>query len=69
MNAVGVGIPELAVVFGIALMALAVAWPAARICGRLGFPRWLGLLAIIPFVSLLLLWFVALSRWPSSRPE
>jgi predicted PurR-regulated permease PerM len=67
MDSVGLaGVPELLVILYIAAIALAVAWPAARICDRLGFPRWLGVLAIIPVANLALLWFVALARWPSS---
>ena len=67
MDSVSVGVPELGVVFVIAAIVLAVVFPAARICGRLGFPRWLGVLAIIPIVNLLLLWYVALARWPASE--
>jgi predicted PurR-regulated permease PerM len=58
------GIPELVVVLAIALMALVVVWPAAQICRRLGFPRWLGLLVIVPVANVLLLWFVATAQWP-----
>ena len=65
MSAVSMGLPELLVILYIAAIALAVAWPAARICDRLGFPRWLGVLAIVPVANLALLWFVALARWPS----
>ena len=65
MNSVSVGVPELAVVLAIAVSVLAVVFPAGRICRRLGFSSWLGVLAIIPIVNLLLLWFVALSPWPS----
>ena len=65
ISANSVGIPELVVVLLIAAMALAVVLPAARICRRLGFPSWLGVLAIIPLANVLLLWFVALARWPS----
>jgi hypothetical protein len=66
MSAASVGVPELVVVFVIVAMALAVVWPSARICRRLGFPPWLGVLACVPVANLLLLWFVALARWPSS---
>jgi predicted PurR-regulated permease PerM len=65
MSAVTIGTPELLVILYIAVIAVAVAWPAAQICSRLGFPRWLGVLAIIPVANLVLLWFVALARWPS----
>lgn len=58
-----VGLPEGVVIAAIVAIVLAIAWPAARICGRLGFPRWLGLFAVIPMVNLALLWFVALAPW------
>ena len=64
MGAMSIGIPEVAVVVAIALMSLVVVWPAARICGRLGFSPWLGILAVLPIANLLLLWFVALAEWP-----
>ena len=67
ISANSVGLPELVVVLLIATMVIAVVWPAARICHRLGFPSWLGVLAVIPLANVLLLWFVALARWPSPR--
>jgi hypothetical protein len=63
------GMPELVVVVAIVAMALLVVWPAGRICRRLGFSPWLGVLAVIPLANLLLLWFVALAKWPRSAPE
>ena len=41
--------------------------PASRICQRLGFSPWLGLLAVIPIVNVLLLWFVAFARSPGGE--
>ncbi len=58
------GIPELSVVALWVPLVLAVLWPVARICGRIGFSRWLALLAVVPFGNLLLLWFLAYARWP-----
>ena len=46
-------------------MVAIVAYPAGRICSRLGFSPWLGLLALVPVVNVLLLFFIAFSRWPS----
>lgn len=63
----GAGLPELIVVLSFFAMTLAIVWPAARICGRLGFPRWLGVLAAIPLANLALLWYVAVARWPDSK--
>ena len=59
-----IGMPELTIILGIFGMGLIVAWPAGRICRRIGFSPWLGLLALIPIGNLALLWFVALSDWP-----
>jgi hypothetical protein len=53
-------------VTAISAMSLAVVWPAVHICKRLGLSPWLGALAIVPIANLLLLWFVALARWPTS---
>jgi hypothetical protein len=62
------GVPEFLVVIAIVAVALSVIWPAARICQRVGFCSWLGVLAVIPIANLLLLWFVALAEWPLSEP-
>ena len=61
--------PERLVVSLIALAGIAiVAWPAARICRRAGFSPWLGIVALIPFANLVLLWFMAIAPWPVSEP-
>lgn len=58
------GIPELLVVlFWIATLAV-IAWPAARILGRIGYSPWLAVLVPIPVGNLVLLWFVAYAQWP-----
>jgi hypothetical protein len=67
MDAMQVGVPEVVVVAAIALMALVVAWPAGRICRRLGFSPWLGILAVVPIANIVLLWFVAMAPWPAPR--
>jgi len=59
-----IGIPEVIVLTAILVMSLVVIWPAGRICRRLGFSPWLGVLAVLPLANLLLLWFVALAQWP-----
>ena len=55
-------------IFGLlAMMAVTialVAYPAGRICSRLGFSPWLGVLAMVPFLNVLLLLYVAFSPWP-----
>jgi hypothetical protein len=64
-----VGFPEVLVLLAIAAMSLAIIWPATRICRRIGRSPLLGALAVIPLANVLLLWLVALARWPQSNPE
>ena len=59
-----IGFPELLVVLVISAMALIIVWPAMRICRRVGFSPWLGILAIVPLANVLLVWFVAFAEWP-----
>jgi hypothetical protein len=59
-----VGIPEVVVILAIITMSLVLVWPAGRICSRIGFSPWLGLLAVVPIVNVLLLWYVAFAPWP-----
>jgi hypothetical protein len=49
--------PELLIVLAIIGSLFVVAFPAARICARLGFPAGLGVLAVVPVANILLLWF------------
>ena len=62
-----IGIPELLVVLAISAMSLIIVWPAMRICRRVGFPLWLGVLAIVPLANVLLVWFVAYAEWPLEK--
>ncbi len=39
--------------------------PTSRILGRIGYPRSLCVLAIIPFLNIFGLWLLAYSRWPN----
>jgi hypothetical protein len=59
-----IGIPELAIVVVLFGAWLSVVWPAARVCRRLGFSPWVGVLAIVPLANFLLLWWLAHTRWP-----
>jgi hypothetical protein len=61
-----IGLPELVVVAVMVAMALLVVWPTAMICRRIGFSPWLGILAAIPVANVVLLWFLALSVWPTA---
>jgi hypothetical protein len=59
-----VGVPEVVIILAIFSVGLVLAWPAGRICSRIGFSPWLGLLAVVPIVNVLLLWYVAFAPWP-----
>lgn len=39
--------------------------PMAKIVGRTGYNRWWTVLAFIPLVNLIALWFFAFSQWPA----
>lgn len=56
---------EIGVVFVIALMCAVVIYPAALICRRLGLPPLIGALAVVPLANVVLLWVVAVARWPA----
>jgi hypothetical protein len=61
------GAPELVIVLVVVVSLAIVAYPASRICARLGFPWALGVLAVVPLANIILLWFVATSPWPVER--
>lgn len=44
-------------------------FPIWRIVAKAGYPPYVSLLAIVPFTALLLLWWLALARWPRERSE
>lgn len=54
---------ELAVVAVVVIVLLVI--PATRICAKAGFSPWLGVVAAVPGANILLLWFLALAKWPS----
>lgn len=47
--------------FILSLLQLVAFW---KILPRMGFPAWLAIMASIPLVNLLLLYYIALSPWP-----
>jgi len=61
-----IGLPELLVVLFVATLLV---WPAARICRKAGYSAWLGVAIIVPLANILLLWFLALSEWPSRKAD
>jgi hypothetical protein len=60
-------VPELTIAFVVLMSVVVVAYPASKICRRLGFPPWLGVLSVVPVANLILLWFVATAPWPVDR--
>jgi hypothetical protein len=60
-----IGLPELILIVAILGGWLSIVWPAARLCSRLGFSPWLGVLAVVPLANVILLWCLAYARWPS----
>ena len=66
VNMMRLGIPPLlAMLVVLAVAAVVLIWPTARICRRAGFSPWLGILIMVPLANLLLLWFVAVAEWPN----
>lgn len=59
------GLSEVSIVAAGVVGVFLVAYPAVRICRRLGLPSALGILSVVPVANLLLLWFVAVARWPN----
>jgi len=45
----------------LSLLQLVAFW---KILGRMGFPPWLAIMASIPVINLVLLYYIALSPWP-----
>ncbi len=49
------------------VIAIVVIIPAWRICKRIGYPGWLGILIVVPLANLVLLYFIAFSNWPVNK--
>lgn len=60
------GVPALIVWL---LLAAVIVVPFWRILPRAGLPSILALLALIPGLALILLWVMALKRWPGDAPK
>lgn len=56
------GLPELLVILVIIVTSVA---PLYRILQRAGLPPLISLAAFIPPVGIIVLWYVALARWPA----
>jgi len=48
----------------IAILSLLQLVPFWKILGRMGFPPWLSIMASLPLVNLIVLYYVALTPWP-----
>jgi hypothetical protein len=51
----------------IAILSLLQVVPFWRIFARMGLPPWLSIMASLPLVNLIVLYWVALSPWPRER--
>jgi len=49
----------------IVILSLLQVVPFWRIFKRMGFPPWLAIMASLPLVNLIVLYFVAMTPWPS----
>lgn len=49
------------------IVAIVVVVPVWRICQRVGYPGWFGVLILIPIVNLVLLYVLAFSEWPAEK--
>ena len=54
----------LAVAFVVLAVAMLYLLPVCLVCRKAGYPAWLGVAAAVPVANLLLLWFLALAKWP-----
>jgi hypothetical protein len=48
----------------LSLLQLVAFW---RILGRMGFPPWLAIIASLPLVNLIVLYYIAMSPWPREQ--
>ena len=58
--------PAFLPVFGVCSTIL-IAIPLCLILQKAGYSPWLGLLALIPFVGVIILWVLAFSDWPAVK--
>lgn len=55
--------------FTLAVVGVLYLMPIGKILNRAGFTPWLALLALVPFVNVILLWLFAFGRWPRDTAE
>ncbi len=51
----------------IVILSLLQVVPFWRILQRMGFPPWLSIMASLPLVNLIVLYFVAMTPWPREK--
>lgn len=51
------------------IMVAVLVYPIGRILGRLGLSPFWSVIAFIPFVNLIALWFLAFMDWPMTERE
>jgi hypothetical protein len=59
--------PETPVIRWIVILSLLQVVPFWRIFRRMGLPPWLSIMASVPLVNLIVLYYVAMTPWPSER--
>ncbi|MGH6771782.1 MAG: hypothetical protein ACRECO_22505 [Xanthobacteraceae bacterium] len=50
--------------FGALLYIVGVVVPSMIVVRRIGYSRWWGLIALVPFVNMVMLWVLASASWP-----
>ena len=60
----GIKIPLVAIPLIFCLFVIVPFW---KIFSKAGLPRWLSLLMLVPFLNLLLFFYLAFSEWPIER--
>ncbi|HES59116.1 MAG: hypothetical protein JW956_00590 [Calditrichaceae bacterium] len=65
----GIGASELSVLLFLSLMWGLIIWPVWIIFSKAGFTGWLSLLLLVPVLNILVLYYVAFSKWPILKKE
>jgi hypothetical protein len=49
------------------IFAVIAVVPFWRLCNRVGYSPWLSLLVLVPLISVIFIYYLAFSAWPSGR--
>jgi hypothetical protein len=60
-------LPEKTVIRWIVILSLLQVVPFWRILRRMGLPPWLSIMASVPLVNLIVLYYLAMTPWPAER--